>query len=141
MHSVFTQPQEYPPLAGRDHMAFRSAYWPVKDVVDGDLCSQFPTVGGQSSPCVALYEGGLGGWICYAAPEEATLHPHLTGLIWYCPPFVCVCVCVCAWSGPCIQAEDDCRGAGPQHGGGAQEIGGCTQQDLVIDKQYMLSVL
>jgi hypothetical protein len=34
-------------------MAFRSAYWPVKDVVDGDLASQFPTVGGQAE----------GGWL------------------------------------------------------------------------------
>lgn len=36
--------QEAPPLCGRDHMAFRSAYFPVKDTVDGDLCAQFPTV-------------------------------------------------------------------------------------------------
>ncbi|GFH30321.1 CPSF_A domain-containing protein, partial [Haematococcus lacustris] len=35
--------QEHPPLAGRDHMAFRSAYIPVKDCVDGDLCSQYPS--------------------------------------------------------------------------------------------------
>lgn len=33
--------QEAPPLAGRDHLAFRSAYFPVKDVIDGDLCAQF----------------------------------------------------------------------------------------------------
>lgn len=31
--------QESPPLLGRDHMAYRSAYAPVKDVIDGDLCS------------------------------------------------------------------------------------------------------
>ncbi|KAF3322313.1 splicing factor 3B subunit 3-like protein [Carex littledalei] len=36
--------QEFPPLCGRDHMAFRSAYFPVKDVIDGDLCEQFPTL-------------------------------------------------------------------------------------------------
>lgn len=36
--------QEHPPLCGRDHMAFRSSYFPVKDVVDGDLCSQFPAI-------------------------------------------------------------------------------------------------
>ena len=36
--------QDNQPLCGRDHMAFRSAYFPVKDVVDGDLCSQYPTV-------------------------------------------------------------------------------------------------
>ncbi|KAG2730117.1 hypothetical protein I3843_01G272800 [Carya illinoinensis] len=36
--------QEHPPLCGRDHMAYRSAYFPVKDVIDGDLCEQFPTL-------------------------------------------------------------------------------------------------
>ncbi|KAJ3708266.1 hypothetical protein LUZ61_011971 [Rhynchospora tenuis] len=36
--------QEHPPLCGRDHMAFRSAFFPVKDVIDGDLCEQFPTL-------------------------------------------------------------------------------------------------
>ncbi|GAB4816845.1 hypothetical protein N2152v2_003891 [Parachlorella kessleri] len=40
--------QEHPPLMGRDHMSYRqgagrggSAYFPVKDVVDGDLCEQY----------------------------------------------------------------------------------------------------
>lgn len=37
--------QENPPLCGRDHLAFRSAYFPVKDVVDGDLCEQYAQVG------------------------------------------------------------------------------------------------
>lgn len=36
--------QEHPPLCGRDHMAYRSSYFPVKDVIDGDLCEQFPTL-------------------------------------------------------------------------------------------------
>ena len=36
--------QENPPLCGRDHMAFRSAYFPVKNVVDGDLCEQYPQI-------------------------------------------------------------------------------------------------
>ncbi|MDA9098618.1 DDB1 family protein [bacterium] len=33
--------QEKPPLLGRDHLSFRSSYFPVKDVIDGDLCEQF----------------------------------------------------------------------------------------------------
>jgi len=33
--------QEFPPLCGRDHLSYRSYYFPVKDVVDGDLCEQF----------------------------------------------------------------------------------------------------
>lgn len=36
--------QEHPPLCGREHMAYRSAYYPVKDVIDGDLCEQYPTL-------------------------------------------------------------------------------------------------
>jgi splicing factor 3B subunit 3 len=36
--------QEHPPLAGRDHLAYRGAYFPVKDVIDGDLCEQFSQV-------------------------------------------------------------------------------------------------
>ncbi|KAJ5220467.1 pre-mRNA-splicing factor rse1 [Penicillium chermesinum] len=30
-----------PPLAGRDHLAYRSYYAPVKSVIDGDLCETF----------------------------------------------------------------------------------------------------
>ena len=33
--------QEAPPLLGRDHMAYRSAYVPVRNVLDGDLCAQY----------------------------------------------------------------------------------------------------
>ncbi|XP_055891647.1 splicing factor 3B subunit 3-like [Biomphalaria glabrata] len=33
--------QEYPSLCGRDHLAFRSYYFPVKNVIDGDLCEVF----------------------------------------------------------------------------------------------------
>jgi len=33
--------QELPPLLGRDHMAYRSYYFPVKDCVDGDLTEMF----------------------------------------------------------------------------------------------------
>lgn len=33
--------QEKPPLCGRDHLSYRSHYFPVKNVVDGDLCEQF----------------------------------------------------------------------------------------------------
>ncbi|GAU95977.1 hypothetical protein RvY_07491 [Ramazzottius varieornatus] len=32
---------EKPPLCGRDHLQYRSYYWPVKSVVDGDLCEQY----------------------------------------------------------------------------------------------------
>jgi len=36
--------QENTPLCGRDHLAFRSYYFPVKDCVDGDLCEQYATL-------------------------------------------------------------------------------------------------
>ena len=32
---------EDPPLAGRDHLMYRSYYVPVKGVIDGDLCERF----------------------------------------------------------------------------------------------------
>ncbi|XP_034602469.1 spliceosome-associated protein 130 A-like [Setaria viridis] len=36
--------QEHPPLCGRDHLAYRSAYFPPLDVIDGDLCEQYPSL-------------------------------------------------------------------------------------------------
>jgi len=36
--------QENQPLCGRDHLAFRSYYYPVKDCIDGDLCEQYTTL-------------------------------------------------------------------------------------------------
>ncbi|XP_071488898.1 splicing factor 3B subunit 3-like [Diadema antillarum] len=32
---------EFPPLCGRDHLSYRSYYYPVKNVIDGDLCEQY----------------------------------------------------------------------------------------------------
>ncbi|KAL3284335.1 hypothetical protein HHI36_018499 [Cryptolaemus montrouzieri] len=32
---------ENSPLCGRDHISFRSYYYPVKNVIDGDLCEQY----------------------------------------------------------------------------------------------------
>jgi splicing factor 3B subunit 3 len=32
---------ENTPLSGRDHLSFRSYYFPVRNVIDGDLCEQF----------------------------------------------------------------------------------------------------
>lgn len=36
--------QENAPLCGRDHLAYRSYYFPVKDCVDGDLCEQYTSL-------------------------------------------------------------------------------------------------
>ncbi|CAB4062004.1 SF3B3 [Lepeophtheirus salmonis] len=35
---------ENPPLTGRDHLSFRSSYFPIKNVIDGDLCEQYNTL-------------------------------------------------------------------------------------------------
>eukprot|EP00003_Mantamonas_plastica_P007341 TRINITY_DN1616_c0_g1_i10.p1 TRINITY_DN1616_c0_g1~~TRINITY_DN1616_c0_g1_i10.p1 ORF type:complete len:1073 (-),score=445.40 TRINITY_DN1616_c0_g1_i10:154-3372(-) len=40
-HLEMLMRQENPPLCGRDHLSYRSYYFPVKAVVDGDLCEQF----------------------------------------------------------------------------------------------------
>ena len=42
-----------PPLAGRDHLAYRSHYVPVRNAVDGDLCEQFAGLGHEAQRAVA----------------------------------------------------------------------------------------
>ena len=44
LHLELHMRQRVPPLGGREHLAFRSYYVPVKDVVDGDLCEQFMSI-------------------------------------------------------------------------------------------------
>jgi splicing factor 3B subunit 3 len=44
LHLEMHMRQESPPLAGRDHLAYRSSYFPVREVVDGDLCTMFTTL-------------------------------------------------------------------------------------------------
>jgi len=45
--------QEYPPLCGRDHLSFRSSYFAVKDVIDGDLCEQFAILEADKQKLIA----------------------------------------------------------------------------------------
>jgi splicing factor 3B subunit 3 len=35
---------EFKPICGREHLSFRSYYAPCRNVVDGDLCEQFPNI-------------------------------------------------------------------------------------------------
>ncbi|KAI9314019.1 CPSF A subunit region-domain-containing protein [Zopfochytrium polystomum] len=42
-----------PPLLGRDHIAFRSVYQPVRNVVDGDLCEMFHVVAPEKRRAIA----------------------------------------------------------------------------------------
>lgn len=35
---------ENPPLCGRDHLSYRSSYYTVKNVLDGDLCEQYLSI-------------------------------------------------------------------------------------------------
>jgi len=52
---------ESQPLAGRDHVMFRSSYAPVKDVIDGDLCVGSGAVNPQlRSTCLFLTLAYLG---------------------------------------------------------------------------------
>uniref|UniRef100_A0A4W5MA66 RSE1/DDB1/CPSF1 C-terminal domain-containing protein n=1 Tax=Hucho hucho TaxID=62062 RepID=A0A4W5MA66_9TELE len=44
---------EFPPLCGRDHLRFRSYYFPVKNVIDGDLCEQFNSTDPHKQKSVA----------------------------------------------------------------------------------------
>jgi splicing factor 3B subunit 3 len=44
---------EAPPLAGREHVSFRSSFVPVKDVIDGDLCEQFTSLDLQKQKVLA----------------------------------------------------------------------------------------
>eukprot|EP01116_Phalansterium_solitarium_P022015 TRINITY_DN7109_c0_g1_i1.p1 TRINITY_DN7109_c0_g1~~TRINITY_DN7109_c0_g1_i1.p1 ORF type:complete len:1188 (+),score=598.46 TRINITY_DN7109_c0_g1_i1:160-3723(+) len=45
--------QEAAPLCGRDHLHYRSYYWPVKDVIDGDLCEQFSSLDVEKQRSIA----------------------------------------------------------------------------------------
>ncbi|KAI8334128.1 CPSF A subunit region-domain-containing protein [Blakeslea trispora] len=44
---------EAPPLAGREHLLYRSYYIPVKNVIDGDLCEQFNQLPPQKRRMIA----------------------------------------------------------------------------------------
>lgn len=44
---------EGPPVLGRDHQAFRSTYFPVRDVLDGDLCEQYVTLSDKKARALA----------------------------------------------------------------------------------------
>jgi hypothetical protein len=45
--------QEAPPLSGRDHLLFRSAYFPAKGVVDGDFCQLFTGLSPDQQSAIA----------------------------------------------------------------------------------------
>uniref|UniRef100_A0A0A9YIZ9 Splicing factor 3B subunit 3 n=2 Tax=Lygus hesperus TaxID=30085 RepID=A0A0A9YIZ9_LYGHE len=44
---------ENPPLCGRDHLSFRSYYFPVKNVIDGDLCEQYNSLENAKQKSIA----------------------------------------------------------------------------------------
>lgn len=44
---------EYPPLCGRDHLAYRSFYFPIKCIIDGDLCEQYALMPADKQKSVA----------------------------------------------------------------------------------------
>lgn len=44
---------ENSPLCGRDHLSYRSYYYPVKNVIDGDLCEQFNSLEPSKQKAIA----------------------------------------------------------------------------------------
>eukprot|EP00095_Tigriopus_kingsejongensis_P012083 snap_masked-scaffold60_size442463-processed-gene-3.15 protein:Tk12083 transcript:snap_masked-scaffold60_size442463-processed-gene-3.15-mRNA-1 annotation:"splicing factor 3b subunit 3" len=42
-----------PPLGGRDHLSYRSYYFPVKSVIDGDYCEQYNNLEGTKQKNIA----------------------------------------------------------------------------------------
>ncbi|KAJ2715833.1 pre-mRNA-splicing factor rse1 [Coemansia spiralis] len=42
-----------PPVSGRDHLAYRSAFAPVRSVVDGDLCEQYFALDNETREAIA----------------------------------------------------------------------------------------
>eukprot|EP00039_Didymoeca_costata_P018972 m.335766 g.335766 ORF g.335766 m.335766 type:complete len:1204 (-) comp17672_c0_seq1:1765-5376(-) len=44
---------ENPPLCGRDHLSYRSYYYPVKNVIDGDLCEQYNALEAKKRRAIA----------------------------------------------------------------------------------------
>ena len=44
---------ENPPLCGRDHLAYRSYYYPVKNVIDGDLCETYNSLDSRKKKSIA----------------------------------------------------------------------------------------
>ena len=41
------------PLLGNDHLQFRSKFAPVKDVIDGDLCEMYASLGPEKQRAIA----------------------------------------------------------------------------------------
>ncbi|KAF9434587.1 Splicing factor 3B subunit 3 [Entomortierella beljakovae] len=44
---------EMPPLAGRDHLSYRSYHVPVKGTIDGDICEQYNLLSGDKKRIIA----------------------------------------------------------------------------------------
>ena len=44
---------ENQPICGRDHLSYRSYYYPVKHVIDGDLCEQYNTLGAEKQKSIS----------------------------------------------------------------------------------------
>jgi len=45
--------QEAPPLLGRDHLTYKSQYFPVRNVVDGDLCEMYNVLEADKEKAIA----------------------------------------------------------------------------------------
>lgn len=52
------------PLCGRDHLAFRSSYFPIKNIIDGDLCERYLALEPNSQQKIAEEMDRQAGEIC-----------------------------------------------------------------------------
>eukprot|EP00096_Caligus_rogercresseyi_P001884 TRINITY_DN1328_c0_g1_i3.p1 TRINITY_DN1328_c0_g1~~TRINITY_DN1328_c0_g1_i3.p1 ORF type:complete len:934 (+),score=262.89 TRINITY_DN1328_c0_g1_i3:215-3016(+) len=53
LHLEMHMRAENPPLTGRDHLSYRSSYFPIKNVIDGDLCEQYNTLEASKQKSIA----------------------------------------------------------------------------------------
>ena len=44
---------ECPPIGGRDHLAYRSYYFPIRNVIDGDLCEMYNSLDSSKQKTIA----------------------------------------------------------------------------------------
>lgn len=44
---------EYSTLCGRDHTSFRSYYFPIKAIIDGDMCEKFSNLDAARQKTIA----------------------------------------------------------------------------------------
>lgn len=55
---------EDPPLSGRDHLAYRSSYFPIRNIIDGDLCERYLAISPSQQQKIAEEMDRQAGEVC-----------------------------------------------------------------------------